>query len=80
LYLLVATREFYWDGVSFALDIERADGNLGSLLRPNHLINNLTGYFFYQAFGEKIRALYVMQALNAFMFYRLFPAGDELLR
>lgn len=66
-YLLIATREFYWDGVSFALDIERAKGNLSSLIRPNHLINNLIGYFAYEVFGEKFRALYIMQALNGLL-------------
>jgi len=64
-YLFIATREFYWDGVAFAIDIENATGNLSSLVRPNHLIYNLVGYFLFEAFGEQFRALYLLQALNA---------------
>jgi hypothetical protein len=67
LYLLLPTKQFYWDGVSFALDIEQAHGNLSSLLRPNHLIYNLAGYFFYELFGEKVRALFLLQALNSIL-------------
>jgi hypothetical protein len=67
VYLLFPTKEFYWDGVSFALNIEQANGNLSSLLRPNHLIYNLTGYFLFELFGEKVRALFLMQALNSIL-------------
>jgi hypothetical protein len=66
-YILLPTREFYWDGISFALDIERAKGNLSSLLRPNHLIYNPAGYLFYECFGEKVRALFLLQALNGIL-------------
>jgi hypothetical protein len=67
IYLLLPTKEFYWDGVSFALDIERAHRNLSSLLRPNHLLYNPTGYFLFEVFGEKMRALFLLQALNGIL-------------
>jgi hypothetical protein len=67
LYLFLPTKQFYWDGISFALDIEHAHGNLSSLLRPNHLIYNLTGYFFFQLFGENIRVLFLLQMLNGIL-------------
>jgi hypothetical protein len=67
LYLLLPTKEFYWDGMSFALDIERANGNLSSLLRANHLIYNLTGYCLYELFAEKVRALFLLQMLNGIL-------------
>jgi hypothetical protein len=67
LYLLLPTKQFYWDGVSFALDIEQAAGSLDSLLRPNHLIYNPAGYFLHELFGEKIRALFLLQELNSIL-------------
>lgn len=70
LYLLFPTRMYYWDGVGFALTIERAGDNLAALLHPNHLIYNLIGYIVWRGFGAldcPVRALSVLQGLNAFI-------------
>jgi hypothetical protein len=67
IYLLLPTKQFYWDGVSFAFDIEQTHGNLSSLLRPNHLIYNVTGYCLFQLFGEKVRALFLLQLQNSIL-------------
>jgi hypothetical protein len=64
LYLLLPTREFYWDGVIFSLEIERSNGNLNDLFRANHLIYNLVGFFLFDAFNGQIRALFLLQILN----------------
>jgi hypothetical protein len=68
VYLLVPTREFYWDGVHFALAIEAPHGSLSALLQPNHLIYNLMGYAVWKsvaAIGIPLRALFLLQMLNA---------------
>ncbi len=68
IYALVPTREFYWDGVSFALNIETQPVSFSHLLNPNHLVYNLLGYAFWRtlaAAGLTVRALYVLQAVNA---------------
>lgn len=64
LYLFLATKEFYWDGVIFSLEIERSNGNLNDLFRANHLIYNLAGYFLFDAFDGRVRALFLLQILN----------------
>ncbi len=69
LYLLLPTKMYYWDGVGFALTIERASNDLASLYHPNHLIYNLVGYCAWRGLAEigiSVRALAVLQALNAF--------------
>jgi hypothetical protein len=73
IYLLWPIKDFYWDGVSFAIDIETA----AVLLHPNHLVYNLAGYWFYQALrasGLPVRALYVLQTLDS-----LFAAASVVL-
>lgn len=35
IYLLLPTKMYYWDGVGFALTIERASNDLASLYHPN---------------------------------------------
>ncbi|HTR38237.1 MAG TPA: hypothetical protein VMH80_20150 [Bryobacteraceae bacterium] len=66
VYLLFPTRNYYWDGVAFAIDIEK---NLpaGALVHPNHLIYKLCGAALYGLGGGHIRALYLMQALNCLL-------------
>jgi hypothetical protein len=67
-YLLFPTRDFYWDGISFAHVIETSYGNSAVLLHPNHLLYNLLGYAAWRAaaaVGIQVRALYVLQALSA---------------
>ncbi len=70
LYALFPTRVFYWDGVAFAIDIERTEPAFWawSLAHPNHLLYTVGGNVVYrllEALGVHTRALYVLQALNA---------------
>ena len=54
LYAAFPTRNYYWDGVSFALAIESPDRLSGLFLHPNHLIYNGIGYVLWsglRAFG-----------------------------
>jgi hypothetical protein len=69
-YLLLLTKNYYWDGIFFAQKIEDVPGLDASLLHPNHLFYNVFGYFFYraaQALGLQVRALEVLQVLNCFI-------------
>jgi hypothetical protein len=73
VYLLLPIKDFYWDGISFAIDIEKA----AALLHPNHLIYNLVGYWLYQALrtsGHTARALYVLQTMDS-----VFAAASVVL-
>lgn len=65
---MIPTKEYYWDGIGFALPIEGAHDKTASLFQPNHLVYNLVGYFVWKALAllhVSVRALYVLQALNA---------------
>ena len=64
LYLAIPTKNYYWDGISFAQAIEDAR-NWTQLLHPNHLLYNVAGFGAYRALGGAVRALYVLQALNS---------------
>lgn len=69
-YLLLLTKNYYWDGVFFAQKIEDVPGLDASLLHPNHLFYNVFGYFFYRAaraVGLQVRAIEVLQVLNCFI-------------
>ena len=72
VYAVLPTKNYYWDGVSFAQDIEQA-GRFGSpsfwlsLIRPNHLLYDSIGYFVWtvlRGLGFEIRAIAVLQAIN----------------
>lgn len=71
IYLATLTSDYYWDGITFALQIEKvAKGERGAalLFHQNHLIYNGFGYVLYritQALGFSIRALQVLQIANA---------------
>lgn len=69
IYAAIPTRNHYWDGVAFALAIEDARafgaGGIGTLLHPNHLFYNLIGFAVYRMLGASIRALYLLQFMNA---------------
>jgi hypothetical protein len=68
IYLLWPAKDFYWDGVSFAIDIEKAAAFPTPLLHPNHLIYNWLGYGLYQilrTLGISTRALFVLQTLDS---------------
>ncbi len=64
VYALIPTRNFYWDGVAFAIDIEKQIP-APQLVHPNHLLYAVAGRCAYAFFGARFRALFVMQALNA---------------
>ncbi len=68
-YLAFPTRNYYWDGVSFAIAIEKND-SLSALAHPSHLIYALWGAWLYDFFdwiGLPIRALYLMQIANCLL-------------
>src|SRR5213594_400682 len=79
MYLSLRTVNYYWDGISFAYDIEHADRS--RLLHPNHLLYSPVGYVVWSETNKVIpgvRALDVLQILNALfgsaavaIFYRL---------
>jgi len=71
-YAVLPTQNYYWDGVSFAQDIEQA-GGFGSrsfwpsLIRPNHLLYDSVGYLAWialRSLGLHVRAITVLQAIN----------------
>lgn len=67
LYLALPTRGFYWDGVAFAIDIEKRRP-AASLVHPNHLIYSLWGAWIYKLTGLAgihARALFILQAANS---------------
>jgi len=66
VYLLLPTRNFYWDGVAFSIAIEKQAG-LRETLHPSHLLYIPAGVWLYGAvlaLGLKIRALFLLQAVN----------------
>lgn len=64
IYLALPTKNYYWDGVSFAQTIESAR-QWTELLHPNHLVYCLIGEAAYRALGSTVRALYLLQIMNA---------------
>jgi len=69
VYLSLPSRNYYWDGVSFALTIEQAGGLKPALVHPNHLIYNTLGYLEWalvRALGFQVRAITVLQLVNIF--------------
>lgn len=73
VYLATLTWDYYWDGVTFALQIEKVanDGRgIQLLFHQNHLLYNALGYLFYKsanAVGLSVRALTLLQIVNAFV-------------
>lgn len=70
VYLLFPTRNYYWDGIDFALNIERSQGLSRTLIHPHHLLYNVFGYYVYHAFdalGSQTRAVHALQAANAIL-------------
>jgi hypothetical protein len=69
VYLLLPTRNFYWDGVAFAINIEKQAG-LRETLHPSHLLYIPAGVWLYgaaAAAGLKIRALFLLQTVNSLL-------------
>jgi hypothetical protein len=68
VYLSLPTRNYYWDGIAFAIDIERSPGVAPWLIHPNHLVYKLFGYFVYHglnAVAPGIRAVAALQIANS---------------
>ena len=71
-YLATLTADFYWDGITFASDVEkvfRTERGIAALFHQNHLLYNGLGYLLYaivRTLGMHARALYVLQIANAF--------------
>jgi len=67
LYLVLPTRNFYWDGVAFAINIEKRLPT-ASLVHPSHLVYSLAGAWIYrlsEMVGIHTRALFILQAVNS---------------
>jgi len=84
MYSATLTSDYYWDGITFALQIEKvakAERGAALLFHQNHLIYNGFGYVLCgisQALGFSVRSLQVLQIANAIagaiavgVFYRL---------
>jgi hypothetical protein len=68
LYLLLPTKNYFWDGVDFAQHIEEATKLDASLIHPNHLFYNAYGYLIYRAaqtLGLSWRAIEALQIANS---------------
>ncbi len=69
VYLLLPTRNYYWDGVAFAINVEK-QLPLRDTLHPNHLIYTAACVWLYHAallIGLKTRALFLMQFVNSLL-------------
>jgi len=71
LYLFTPTADYYWDGITFALHIEKVaklERGAALLFHQNHLLYDGLGYVLYcagRALGLSIRALHLLQPFNA---------------
>ena len=79
VYACFLTRNYYWDGLSFAIDIERTQ-SWRALLNVHHLLYNLIGYGEYLLLGRSVRALYLMQWTNCLAGGALIWLAYRLLR
>ena len=69
VYLLLPTRNYYWDGVAFAINVEKLLP-LRDVLHPNHLLYAAAHEWLYRAallIGLKTRALFLMQFVNSLL-------------
>ncbi len=69
VYLLLPTRNFYWDGVAFAINVEK-QLPLRDTLHPNHLLYAAAHVWLYRAallIGVQTRALFLMQFVNSLL-------------
>lgn len=81
-YLAMPTRNFYWDGVSLAIDIEKRLP-AAQLLHPSHLVYGLAGAWIYglsEFVGLHTRALFLLQAVNGFLAGLCVPLLYKCLR
>jgi len=69
VYLAFPTRGYYWDGLTFAINVEK-QLPLRDLLSPSHLIYSAASLWLYQlvlGFFFKTRALFLLQHVNGFL-------------
>src|SRR5262249_26935969 len=70
IYLATLTSDYFWDGITFALQIEKvAKGERGIalLFHQNHLLYNAFGYLLYtsvRSLGLSVRALTILELAN----------------
>ena len=71
VYLLFPTKNYYWDGIDFSYDIERAASSLDpSLVHANHLLYSPLGHLAYRlarGLGFDARAVEALQVKNALL-------------
>lgn len=70
IYLFLPTKNYYWDGVYFALNIEKALRLEAYLFHPNHLLYEVAGYWLYSAAnyaGFHLRAIQALQIANSIL-------------
>lgn len=70
IYLALPTSDYYWDGISFAQNIEDSRSLSPDLLHPNHLIYTPVGYLIHTGlaqFGFQLRALDVLRMINSLL-------------
>ena len=83
VYASVPTRNYYWDGIKFALRIEDCGGTFcGSLVDPNHLLYCTVGNYARWVIErvQPIRALPLLQGMNAIAgAIAVLILGDALL-
>jgi len=70
IYLATLTSDYFWDGITFALQIEKvAKGERGMalLFHQNHLLYNAFGYLLFvsaRSLGLSVRALTILELAN----------------
>ena len=70
LYLSFPTKNYYWDGISFASAIESSTRFNSSLIHPHHLLYNAFGFLVYrftELLGFHFRAVEVLQFTNCIL-------------
>jgi hypothetical protein len=66
-YVLLLTKNFYWDGIFFAQVIEDAPRINATLVHPSHLVDLIFQYLLFRTvrlFGFQARALTILQLSN----------------
>src|SRR5215510_11376308 len=70
LYFSFPTKNYYWDGISFASAIESSTRFNSTLIHPHHLLYNAFGFVVYQLsgwLGFHYRAVEILQFTNCIL-------------
>jgi len=70
VYILFPTKNYYWDGISFASTIENSHALSLTLIHPHHLLYNVFGYLMYslaRGVGWQGRAVELLQISNSIL-------------